>query len=144
MPKKSSTLHLSHHQHLILASFGTLSTSFFIANHYHNFHPPLISNLYHACLHPSSLTKFSKFILLINRVLPTPHLTPNLVISQLISLSLVLLLEVKCASFYLSHRTPSETLPISALLPTITNIVKLSLSSCVFLKQFKLCSVIPL
>jgi len=143
VPKKSSTLHSSHHHPLMLARFGTLSTSFFIANQLHNFHPPLILNLYQACLHPSSLTKFSRSILLLSRVLPRPHLTPNLIISQLISLSLILLLKMKFASFYLSHPTPSVTLilyiPTSflkhclpALLPTITNTVNLSLSSGVF------------
>jgi len=55
----------------------------------------------------------------------TPHLTPNLIISQLISLSLVLLLKMKLSSFYLSHRTPSVTLILpyfsSETLPTCTS-----------------------
>ena len=152
--KKSLTLHSSHHHHLILASFGTLSTSFFIANQRHNFHLPLISNLYQACLHPSSLTKFSKFILLLSRVLPTPHphTGPSHIPTDLTFFSPATEDEI-CKLLSQSSNTFCDLDPIPtallkhclpALLSTITNIVNLSLSSGVFPKQFKLCSVIPL
>ena len=82
MPKKSSTLNSSHHQHLILAS-GTLSTSFFIANLYHNFHLHWFKIFTeHVCillLRQSSPTKFSKFIAVLkSRVINTsPHTEPS-------------------------------------------------------------------
>jgi len=140
------------HLIIIIWSFGTLSTNFFLANQHHNFHPPLILNLYQSCSHPSSQSSQNSFCSQIACYQHlTSHRTYNHIPTDLTFFSPATEDEIcKLLSQSLNTFCDLDHIPTSlmkhcllALLPTIAGIVNLSLSSGVLPKQFKLCSVIP-
>jgi len=121
----------------MLASSGTLSTSFYIVNLFLNCHPALTSNLSPPCLPICFPTKYSNFIRLSSRILPILHFIFNHVTFLLISQSSSLFLEKNSLNSDLTFcdldpiptSILKQCLPI--LLPTITDIIT-SLSPLVF------------
>ena len=142
MPRKSSTLHSSHPQ--ILASSGTLS----INNLLHRKPTSQLPSTVDSKSLPDMFASFfSNKVLKLHSALKShltntsPHTEPSHVPTNLTFFYLAAREKIS-KLISQSSNTFCDLDPI--LLPIITNIVNLSLSSGVFPKQFKLSSVIPL
>jgi len=152
MPNDSSTHRLSLPPPQILTSSGTPSTSFY-RKPISQLPSSIDFNLSPPYLLISFPTKYSNFIPLSSRILQILHFIFNHITLHLLSRSSRMFLEKNSLNSYLGHQHFlwslshsyiyfKQCLPI--LLPTITDLVKLSLTTGIFPKQLKLSSAIPL